>query len=67
MRLTGDTLIGDILDRDESCTEVLLEMGMDCLGCPAARGETLAEACETHQVEEDELLRRLAEHFKQTK
>ena len=29
---------------------------MHCLGCPASRGETIAEACEVHGVDCDVLL-----------
>lgn len=44
MKITKDTIIGDIIDIDPSTTPYFLEMGMHCLGCPASRGETLEEA-----------------------
>ena len=34
-----------------------------CLGCPASRGETIAEACEVHGVDCDELLEKLNAHL----
>ena len=42
--VTKDTLIGDILDMDRDTAPYFLEMGMHCLGCPSARGESLEEA-----------------------
>ena len=55
MAITKDTLIGDILDLDQTTAPYFLEMGMHCLGCPSARGETLEQACEVHGVSCDEL------------
>lgn len=62
-QITKDMLIGDILDIDPELGKYLLEMGMHCLGCPASRGETLAEACEVHDADVDELLEKLNGHF----
>ena len=44
MVVTKDTIIGDILDEDFDAAPYFLDMGMHCLGCPASRGETIAEA-----------------------
>ncbi len=48
--------IGDILDLDEGTAPFFLEMGMHCLGCPSARGESLEEACAVHGTDCDELV-----------
>jgi len=58
-----NTIIGDILDNDSSCAPFFLEMGMHCLGCPSARGETIAEACEVHGTNADELVEKLNKYF----
>lgn len=58
-----NTIIGDILDNDSSCAPFFLEMGMHCLSCPSARGETIAEACEVHGTDADELVAKLNKHF----
>lgn len=54
--ITKDMLIGDILDIDTGIAKYLLEMGMHCLGCPSARGETIEEACMVHDTDADELV-----------
>ncbi len=60
MVVTKDTIIGDILDEDlEVAAPFFLEIGMHCLGCPASRGESVAEACEVHGVDADELVAKL--------
>ncbi len=47
-QVTRDTIIGDILDMDQTTAPYFMEIGMHCLGCPASRGETIEEACEVH-------------------
>lgn len=49
--ITKDTLIGDILDADRGTAKYFLEMGMHCLGCPSARGESIEQACMVHGVD----------------
>ncbi len=63
MKVTKDTIIGDILDMDRTTAPYFLEMGMHCLGCPSARGETLAQACMVHGVDCDELVNKINAHL----
>ena len=60
MIITKDTIIGDILDADaEAAAPFFFEMGMQCLGCPSARGEGVAEACAAHGADPDALVEKL--------
>lgn len=61
--VTKDTLIGEILDQDRTCAPYFLEMGMHCLGCPSARGESIEQACMVHGIDPEELIEKLNEHF----
>ena len=61
--ITKDTIIGEILDMDQTTAPFFLEMGMHCLGCPSSRGETVEQACMVHGVDADELLKKLNEHL----
>lgn len=63
MKVTKDTIIGDILDMDRTTAPYFLEMGMHCLGCPSARGETLGQACAVHGVDVDELVAKINAHL----
>lgn len=63
MVVTKDTIIGTILDADASVAPYFLEIGMHCLGCPSARGETIAEACMVHGTDADALVEKLNKHF----
>lgn len=61
--VTKDTLIGDILEYDESTSTFFLEMGMHCLGCPSARGESIEQACMVHGVDPNELIEKINAHI----
>ena len=56
MTINKDTIIGSILDIAPETAPFFLEMGMHCLGCPSARGETIEQACMVHGVNADELV-----------
>ena len=62
-QVTRETIIGDILDMDQTTAPYFMEIGMHCLGCPASRGESIEEACEVHGVDCDELIEKLNEHL----
>lgn len=62
--ITKDTIIGEILDLDQTTAPFFLEMGMHCLECPSSRGETVEQACAVHGVNVDELVAKLNEHLK---
>ena len=37
--------------------------GMHCLGCPSARGESIADACEVHDVDVNVLIEKINKHL----
>lgn len=63
LEVTKDTLIGEILDADQTTAPYFLEMGMHCLGCPASAGESLEEACMVHGASVEDLVRKLNGHI----
>ena len=63
MEITKNSVIGEILDADNTTAQYFFEMGMHCLGCPSARSETLEEACAVHGVDVDELVEKLNAHM----
>ena len=54
--ITKDTLIADVLNINPDAAPIFIGMGMHCLGCAMASGETIAEACVVHGVDADEFL-----------
>lgn len=58
-KVTKNSIIGDVLDMYPDVAPFFLEMGMHCLGCPAARGETIEQACEVHSADCDALISKI--------
>ncbi len=59
MKIEKNTKIGEIVENAPEKAEILLEVGMHCLGCPASQAETLEEACAVHGIDVDEVLEKL--------
>ena len=59
MKITKDSIIGDVLDEAPETAKFFLEIGMHCLGCPSARGESIEMACEVHGTDCDELVAKI--------
>lgn len=49
--VNGKTLIGEIVNQYPEAVDILLSVGMHCLGCPASQAETLEDACFVHGLE----------------
>lgn len=59
MQINKDTTIGEILEQAPEKADILLEVGMHCLGCPASQMETLEEACGVHGIDVKEVVEKL--------
>ena len=59
MKVTKESIIGDVLDYDVGTAEFFFEIGMHCLGCPSARGESIEDACAVHGTDADELIAKI--------
>jgi len=54
--VNGETLIGEIVTQYPEAIEILLSIGMHCLGCPASRNESLQEACMVHGIPAEQVV-----------
>ena len=59
MVVTKATIIGDVLDFNPETAQFFFEIGMHCLGCAMAHGETVEQAVAGHQQNLDEILEKL--------
>lgn len=62
--ITKNTTIGQALQINPNIAPVLMGIGMHCLGCPSAQGETLEEAAMVHGLDVEELMARINEATK---
>mgnify|MGYP000838657741 CR=1 FL=1 len=58
-QVTGDTMIGELLQIDENIAPILLNIGMHCLGCPSSQMESLEEAAMVHGMDADVLVQQI--------
>lgn len=58
-QVTKQSIIGDVLDAAPDTAVFFREIGMHCLGCPSARGESIADACAVHGTDADALVAKI--------
>ena len=56
MKVTSDMTIGELIRMDQNIVPILMRAGMHCIGCPSARGESLAEAAMVHGIDGELLI-----------
>ena len=62
VKIEKETIIGEVLDIAPQAAPLFIGIGMHCLGCPSARGETVEQACMVHGIDCDSFLAQL-NHF----
>ncbi len=60
-KITKDTLIMDCLRINPNSAEILMAVGMHCIGCALASGETIEQAVWVHGNDMEKLLKKLNE------
>ncbi len=58
-QISKDTTIGELLNVFPEAAPILMEIGMHCLGCPSAQGESLAEAAMVHGIDSNLLVEKI--------
>ena len=54
--ITKETIISDIMMNAPETMPLFRSIGMHCMGCAMANGETVEEACMVHGVNADEFV-----------
>lgn len=57
--ITKNTTIGELLVVFPEAAPILMEIGMHCLGCPSAQGESLEEAAFVHGIDPELLVEKI--------
>ena len=65
--VTGETLIGEIVTKYPETVDILLSIGMHCLGCPASRSESLKDACAVHGIAAEQVIDAINERIAEGK
>ena len=61
MKVTKETTMGEMLELDGGIAVILMQAGMQCVGCPSSIGESLEEACMVHGIDCDDLVSKMNE------
>ena len=56
-----DTMLSEVLEKAPEVAPMFKAIGMHCLGCAMASGETLEEACMVHGVDPEQFIEELNE------
>jgi hybrid cluster-associated redox disulfide protein len=56
MEITRETLISEIVNNCPEAMPAFQAIGMHCMGCALASGESLEQACAAHGVDPDEFI-----------
>lgn len=56
MKVTGNTLIGEVLKMSDKSAQILMNHGMGCVGCPSSQAESIEQAAAIHGINLDNLL-----------
>ena len=61
MKYTKEMTLGEILRGNDKAAEVLMNMGMHCLGCPSSQMESVEDAAMVHGIDVNDILNKLEE------
>ncbi len=61
--VSSETLVGEIVMNHPEAIEVLMSIGMHCLGCPASQAESLADACAVHGFAVEDVVKAINERI----
>ena len=54
--INENTTIGELLKINPEVAPILINIGMHCLGCPSAQGESIGEAAMDHGIDPTSLV-----------
>ena len=58
-----DMLIAELIELDQGIARILMGEGMHCVGCMAAHGESLEDACAVHGIDSDKLIAKINDYL----
>jgi hybrid cluster-associated redox disulfide protein len=58
-KITKDMLIGDVVKKYPNSVNIMLDHGMECVGCHVATWETLEQGAQGHGIDVDSLVKEL--------
>ena len=60
--ITKDMLISEVIQRKPRTIQLLMMVGLGCIGCPASLMESIEQGALTHGIDPDVLVQKLNEY-----
>lgn len=57
--ITKEMTIGEVISKKPNASEILMNFGMGCVGCPSSQAESVEDAAEVHGLSLEALLEAL--------
>ncbi|MBD3303919.1 DUF1858 domain-containing protein [Candidatus Woesearchaeota archaeon] len=48
-------IIGEVVEKHEKLAPIFFKFGMHCIGCPAARGESIEDGAKAHGLDDEKI------------
>lgn len=64
-KITKEMTIREVIGQYPDLSSVLMGLGLHCVGCPLAQGETVEEAAKVHNMDLENLLQTLNKAIKE--
>ena len=62
-KVTKQTLLSELIDKDEKIEDVLVGFGLSCCSCPMHSFDTLQDAADIHGLDADLIVKKCQEFF----
>jgi len=63
-KITKEMTIGEVLRKYPETLPLFLNLGLHCISCPIAQGETIEQAAKAHNIDLDKFLQDLNKTIK---
>ena len=63
--ITKDTLLSELIEKEEKIEDVLVGFGLSCCSCPMHTFDTIQDAADIHGVDADLLIEKCKEYFEE--
>jgi len=64
IKLTKKTKLSELIEKHPKASDILMEQGMFCAGCPMAAQETLEEAALAHGIPPEKFIKQIKDKLK---
>jgi len=54
-KIKKEDIIQDVVEKHPSLAPVFFKFGMHCIGCPAARGESIEDGAKAHGLDDEKI------------